>query len=54
MTVGKSANSACLDDSSPSSTPVNVPSQTATATKTGGGAIKTVTAIATVAPSGAG
>ncbi|GFZ47415.1 hypothetical protein JCM24511_05158 [Saitozyma sp. JCM 24511] len=54
MTVGKSANSACLDDSSPSSTPVNVPSQTATATKTGGGAVKTVTAIATVAPSGAG
>lgn len=58
LTVGGSSDSACLDDSSPSSTPA-VPSATGTVSPTltrtktsGGGAVKTVTSIATVRPKG--
>ncbi|ORY24772.1 hypothetical protein BCR39DRAFT_581463 [Naematelia encephala] len=62
--VGSSGNSVCIDDASPSSTPINSatgsPTHTASgvATKTsgvssGGGSVKTVTAIATALPAGA-
>jgi hypothetical protein len=64
LTVGQGVNG-CLDDSSPSSTPVAVPTTTASTsqtsgTKTGatkttsyGGGVKTVTAITTATPTGA-
>lgn len=64
MTVG-AGGAGCLDDSSPSSTPVvAVPTQTTTGggrvtgsptgTGSGQGGVKTVTAIATVMPEGSG
>ena len=54
MTVGASSSSSCLDDSSPSSTPVGSPTASETGTQTrGGGGVKTVTSITTAIPKGA-
>lgn len=50
LTVGGSGNDACLDSSAPSSTPVAVGTATPTGGGGAGGAIKTVTAIATAPP----
>lgn len=53
LTVG-AGSSSCLDESSPSSTPVGSPTASETGTRTGGGGgVKTVTSITTAVPAGA-
>lgn len=53
LTVGDSDSSSCLDESSPSSTPIESPSATNTGASTRIGGVKTVTAITTATPKGA-
>ena len=53
MTVGGSSSNGCLDDTSPSSTPVGSPTASQTGTRASNGGVKTVTAITTAQPKGA-